>query len=91
MKARPRAERFVASLPIHPIVTDIRQQVLSANAYLGMARLPFRHEEDAVSETMQAVVCHGPKDYRLEEVPVPKLGRGQALVRSRRWASAPAT
>ena len=34
-----------------------------------------------MSETMQAVVCHGPKDYRLEEVPVPKLGRGQALVR----------
>jgi threonine dehydrogenase-like Zn-dependent dehydrogenase len=34
-----------------------------------------------MSETMQAVVCHGPKDYRLEEVPVPTLGPGQALVR----------
>src|SRR4051795_13063853 len=30
---------------------------------------------------MQAVVCHGPKDYRLEEVPVPKAGPGEALVR----------
>ena len=31
--------------------------------------------------TMQAVVCHGPKDYRLEEVPVPRPGPGEALVR----------
>lgn len=30
---------------------------------------------------MQAVVCHGPKDYRLEEVPVPRPGPGEALVR----------
>jgi threonine dehydrogenase-like Zn-dependent dehydrogenase len=30
---------------------------------------------------MQAVVCHGPKDYRLQEVAVPRLGAGQALVR----------
>lgn len=36
---------------------------------------------DEVPETMQAVVCHGPEDYRLEEVPVPKPGPGQALVR----------
>jgi len=34
-----------------------------------------------VPETMQAVVCHGPEDYRLEEVPVPKPGKGEALVR----------
>jgi threonine dehydrogenase-like Zn-dependent dehydrogenase len=32
-------------------------------------------------ETMQAVVCHGPKDYRLEELPVPVPGRGEALIR----------
>ncbi|MCW3816870.1 alcohol dehydrogenase catalytic domain-containing protein [Micromonospora sp. DR5-3] len=32
-------------------------------------------------ETMRAVVCHGPKDYRLEEVPVPVPGPGEALVR----------
>jgi erythritol/L-threitol dehydrogenase len=30
---------------------------------------------------MQAVVCHGPRDYRLEEVPVPVPGPGEALVR----------
>jgi threonine dehydrogenase-like Zn-dependent dehydrogenase len=34
-----------------------------------------------VSETMQAVVCHGPRDYRLEEVPRPTPGKGEALVR----------
>ena len=32
-------------------------------------------------DTMEAVVCHGPEDYRLEEVPVPRPGPGQALVR----------
>jgi erythritol/L-threitol dehydrogenase len=30
---------------------------------------------------MQAVVCHGPRDYRNEEVAVPEPGPGEALVR----------
>ena len=30
---------------------------------------------------MQAVVCHGPRDYRYERVPVPVPGPGEALVR----------
>ncbi|HEX6712583.1 MAG TPA: alcohol dehydrogenase catalytic domain-containing protein [Thermoleophilaceae bacterium] len=30
---------------------------------------------------MQAVVCHGPRDYRLEEVAVPEPGPGEALVK----------
>jgi threonine dehydrogenase-like Zn-dependent dehydrogenase len=34
-----------------------------------------------VSEHMQAVVCHGPGDYRLEEIPRPEAGPGAALVR----------
>ena len=34
-----------------------------------------------VPETMQAVVVHGPGDYRLEEVPVPTPGPGEALVK----------
>jgi threonine dehydrogenase-like Zn-dependent dehydrogenase len=34
-----------------------------------------------VDATMQAVVCHGPEDYRLEERPVPRPGPGEALVR----------
>src|SRR3954453_16399055 len=32
-------------------------------------------------EMMQAVVCHGPRDYRLEEGPRPAPGRGEVLVR----------
>ena len=36
---------------------------------------------DGVPEKMQAVVCHGPEDYRLEETDVPKPGKGEALVR----------
>jgi threonine dehydrogenase-like Zn-dependent dehydrogenase len=35
----------------------------------------------AMSTTMPAVVCHGPRDYRLEQVPRPMPGPGQALVR----------
>ena len=34
-----------------------------------------------VPASMQAVVCHGPEDYRLEEVETPSPGPGEALVR----------
>lgn len=34
-----------------------------------------------MGETMRAVVNHGPEDYRLEEVPLPVAGPGEALVR----------
>jgi threonine dehydrogenase-like Zn-dependent dehydrogenase len=30
---------------------------------------------------MEAVVCHGPRDYRMEDVAVPEPGPGEALVR----------
>jgi len=30
---------------------------------------------------MRAVVCHGPYDYRLEEVPTPEVGPGEVLLR----------
>jgi erythritol/L-threitol dehydrogenase len=32
-------------------------------------------------KTMQAVVCYGPEDYRLEEKPVPHVENGEVLVR----------
>lgn len=35
----------------------------------------------AVPETMEAVVCHGPRDYRLERIPVPRPEEGEVLVR----------
>lgn len=34
-----------------------------------------------MSETMQAVVCHGPRDYQLEQIPVPTPGPGELLVK----------
>ena len=34
-----------------------------------------------IPETMQAVICHGPENYKLEDVPVPKPGPGEALVK----------
>jgi len=36
---------------------------------------------DQIPEKMQAVVCHGPLDYRLEEVAVPQRRAGEALIR----------
>ncbi len=38
-------------------------------------------EARGMPETMQAVVCHGPLEYRLESVAVPVPGPGEALVR----------
>lgn len=32
-------------------------------------------------KTMTAVVCHGPEDYRTEEVPLPSAGPGEVLIR----------
>lgn len=34
-----------------------------------------------MSETMYAVMCRGPHDYRLEEVPVPKASDGEIVIR----------
>jgi threonine dehydrogenase-like Zn-dependent dehydrogenase len=34
-----------------------------------------------MSPTMQAVVCRGPRDYRLEQIPRPSSGPGEALIR----------
>lgn len=34
-----------------------------------------------MSDTMRAVVCHGPRDYRLEQIPRPVPGPGEALIR----------
>ena len=38
---------------------------------------------EQIPEKMQAVVCHGPQDYRLEEVAVPERRPGEALIRVR--------
>ncbi|MDA0709285.1 MAG: alcohol dehydrogenase catalytic domain-containing protein [bacterium] len=32
-------------------------------------------------KTMPAVICYGPRDYRLEEYPVPTIGPGEVLLR----------
>jgi len=34
-----------------------------------------------IPEKMRAVICYGPEDYRLEEVPVPQVGVGEVLVK----------
>jgi threonine dehydrogenase-like Zn-dependent dehydrogenase len=34
-----------------------------------------------IPQSMAAVICRGPEDYRLEEVPVPCPGPGEALIK----------
>ncbi len=34
-----------------------------------------------LSASMRAVVCHGPGDYRLEEVETPRAGPGEVVIR----------
>src|SRR5918997_5192895 len=36
---------------------------------------------EQIPESMKAVVCHGPENYTLEEVAVPRPGPGEALVK----------
>jgi threonine dehydrogenase-like Zn-dependent dehydrogenase len=42
---------------------------------------PPTAETAQIPEKMQAVICHGPENYQLEEVLVPTPGPGEALVR----------
>ncbi len=37
--------------------------------------------QEPLPKTMQAMVCYGPEDYRLEECPVPEIGPEEVLVR----------
>lgn len=36
---------------------------------------------ESLPRTMRAVVCHGPEDYRLQEVPTPAAGPGEVVVK----------
>lgn len=37
--------------------------------------------QTALPKTMHSVMCYGPRDYRLEEIPVPNVQPGEVLVR----------
>ena len=36
---------------------------------------------ESLPHTMRAVVCHGPEDYRLEELPTPQANVGEVVVK----------
>jgi threonine dehydrogenase-like Zn-dependent dehydrogenase len=42
---------------------------------------PAANQVNHIPEMMQAVVCHGPENYQLEEVAVPRPGPGEALIK----------
>jgi threonine dehydrogenase-like Zn-dependent dehydrogenase len=35
----------------------------------------------SLPKTMRSIICHGPEDYRLEEIPIPQVQPGEVLVR----------
>jgi erythritol/L-threitol dehydrogenase len=41
----------------------------------------FAADQVNIPDTMQAVICHGPENYQLEEVAVPRPGPGEALIK----------
>ena len=43
--------------------------------------MSVKTDANTIPETMQAVVCHGPENYQLETVAVPRPGRGEALIK----------
>jgi len=43
---------------------------------------------EQIPEKMQAVICHGPENYALEQVPVPTPGPREALVKVEQLRSA---
>merc|ERR1711971_53666 len=49
--------------------------------HLGYSLHTKRVDTMSLPETMMAVVVHGKEDYRIEEVPVPKPGPGEVLVK----------
>jgi len=38
-------------------------------------------QQKSLPKTMKAVMCHGPEDYRLEEVKTPQAGKGEVVVK----------
>ena len=45
------------------------------------AATPSASSWSEIPQTMKAVICHGPEDYRLEDVAVPRPGPGEALIK----------
>jgi 2-desacetyl-2-hydroxyethyl bacteriochlorophyllide A dehydrogenase len=56
----------------------------TAEAAVPPQTIDATHEPGPLPETMRAVVCHGPEDYRLEQVPVPRPGPDEILTRVER-------
>ncbi|KVD74508.1 iditol 2-dehydrogenase [Burkholderia sp. ABCPW 14] len=52
---------------------------MSSIAEAPPQRAATHSDAGALPATMRAVVCHGPEDYRLEQVPVPKPGPDEIL------------
>jgi threonine dehydrogenase-like Zn-dependent dehydrogenase len=47
----------------------------------SLVSVPFGKKEERLPSFMEAVICHGPRNYCVEQVPVPEPGPGEALVK----------
>ncbi len=61
----------------------LRLYILNCKRYTFISHPKFRKGVMfvALPQNMKAVVCHGPGDYRLETVPVPRAGKGEIVIR----------
>src|SRR5919199_1072079 len=53
----------------------------TSHTEVRMTQTAQRQPSNERPDVMQAVVCHGPGDYRVERLPVPVPGPGEALLR----------
>src|SRR4051812_49267527 len=79
---RPIPLRHLAH-PAEPSAAQakVRMTIDFLEAYPMSTAGPVRTVLTDVPDTMQAVICHGPENYVMEEVPVPTVGPGEALVK----------
>jgi len=79
---RPIPLRHLAH-PAEPSAAQakVRVTIDFLEAYPMSTAGPVRTVGTDVPDTMQAVICHGPENYVMEEVPVPTVGPGEALVK----------
>ena len=55
--------------------------LLNSETALTSTLMSISEFQAPLPKTMQAVVCHGPRDYRLEERAVPEPGPGEVVIR----------
>ena len=63
------------------MAATVSRTIGAQTMFESSAGTPGAESWSEIPQTMKAVICHGPEDYRLEEVAVPRPGPGEALIK----------